>query len=62
MVPGSRIIGTAEGYCVEIWVISLRCYRKVRLEIVKCSDQSKGFIVLPKGWIVERTFGWFGKC
>jgi putative transposase len=21
----------------------------------------KGFVVLPKRWIVERTFGWFGK-
>ncbi len=21
----------------------------------------KGFVVLPKRWIVERTFGWFGR-
>jgi putative transposase len=49
----------AEG--LEIWVTLLRRYRKVRLEIIKRSDQAKGFIVLPKRWIVERTFGWFGK-
>jgi len=30
------------------------------IEIVKRSDLS-GFVVLPKRWIVERTFGWFGK-
>ena len=30
------------------------------LEIVKRSDDAKGFEVLPKRWIVERTFGWFG--
>jgi len=30
------------------------------LEIVKCSDDATGFVVLPKRWIVERTFGWFG--
>lgn len=22
----------------------------------------KGFVVLPKRWIVERTFGWLGRC
>jgi transposase len=30
------------------------------LEIVKRSDDVAGFAVLPKRWIVERTFGWFG--
>jgi transposase len=33
-------------------------HRKVKLEIVKRSDDVKGFKVLPKRWIVERTFGW----
>lgn len=28
------------------------------LEIVKRSDTLKGFHVLPRRWIVERTFGW----
>ena len=32
--------------------------RKVKLEIVKRSDDVKGFKILPKRWIVERTFGW----
>ena len=32
------------------------------LEIVKRSDATKGFVVLPKRWIVERTFGWLGRC
>ena len=31
---------------------------KIRLEIVKRSDDVKEFKVLPKRWIVERTFGW----
>jgi len=35
---------------------------KVELEIVKRSDVAKGFVVLPKRWIVERTFGWLGRC
>jgi putative transposase len=31
------------------------------LEIIKRSDQAKGFVLLPKRWVVERTFGWCGK-
>ena len=30
------------------------------LEIVRRTDDLKGFRVLSKRWIVERTFGWFG--
>jgi transposase len=33
-----------------------------RLEIVKRSDTAQGFVVLQKRWIVERTFGWLGRC
>ncbi|GHU45842.1 hypothetical protein AGMMS50289_17860 [Betaproteobacteria bacterium] len=31
------------------------------LEIVKRSDAGK-FVVLPKRWIVERTFAWLALC
>jgi putative transposase len=31
----------------------------IRLEITKLSDAVKGFVVIPKRWIVARTFGWF---
>ncbi len=31
------------------------------LEIVKRSDDVKGFKVLPHRWIVERTFAWLGR-
>ena len=31
------------------------------LEIVKRNDVVKGFKVLPKRWIVERTLGWIGR-
>jgi len=32
------------------------------LEIVKRLATTKGFKVLPKRWIVERTFGWLNRC
>ncbi len=31
------------------------------LEIVKRSDDVKGFQVLPHRWVVERTFGWLNR-
>jgi len=39
-----------------------RVLRRVKLEIVKRSDAAKGFVVLPKRWIVERTIGWLNRC
>ena len=32
------------------------------VEIVKRSDTAKGFEVIPKRWVVERSLGWFGRC
>jgi putative transposase len=30
--------------------------------VVTRSEEQKGFVVLPKRWLVERTFGWFNWC
>ena len=35
---------------------------ELQVEIVKRSDQAKGFEILPKRWVVERTFAWLGRC
>ena len=32
-----------------------------KLEIVKRNDAAQGFEVLPKRWIVERTFAWISR-
>src|SRR5208282_2165889 len=39
-----------------------RILARVNVEIVKRSDQAKGFVTLPKRWIVERTLAWLGRC
>jgi transposase len=31
-------------------------------EIIRRSDDTKGFVVLPRRWVVERTFAWLGRC
>ena len=40
----------------------LNVVRQVKVEVVKRSDTAKGFAVLPKRWIVERTIGWLNRC
>ena len=30
----------------------------MRLEVVKLSEAKKGFVLLPRRWVVERSFGW----
>lgn len=32
------------------------------IEIIKRSDTATGFEVLPRRWVVERTFAWLGRC
>jgi len=58
-----QIIWADGGYLGALvgWVKQLRPFGKLRLQIVRRSDHAKGFKVLPKRWIVERTFGWLTK-
>lgn len=35
---------------------------KFRLQPVLRSDDQKGFVLLPRRWVVERTFGWLNLC
>jgi transposase len=39
-----------------------RILSRLMVEIVKRSDQAKGFAVMPKRWIVERSLAWLGRC
>lgn len=32
------------------------------IEIVKRSDTAQGFEIIPRRWVVERTFAWLGRC
>jgi transposase len=34
----------------------------VRLEVVKLPDLKRGFVLLPRRWVVERSFGWLARC
>lgn len=34
----------------------------INVEIVKRSGSKKGFVVLPRRWVVERTIAWLNRC
>ena len=60
LYPRLKLIWADGGYAGRLieWTKSLGGWV---LEIVKRSDNVIGFAVLPKRWIVERTFGWIGR-
>ena len=35
---------------------------QMQVEIVKRSNAAQGFVVLPRRWVVERTFAGLGRC
>ena len=59
--PWLELIWADAGYHahqVDAVVAKVPC---LRIEIVKRSDDMKGFVVLPRRRVVERTFSWFGR-
>ena len=55
-----RLIWADAAYSGKLvaWVLTTCSWT---LEIVKRSDDAKGFQVLPRRWVVERTFAWLGR-
>ena len=52
-----RRVREAQGVTSEaLWYKAV--FQDFVLEIVRCTDKDPGFKVLPRRWVVERTFGW----
>ncbi len=34
----------------------------IRLEVVKLPTTKRGFVLLPRRWVVERSFAWMARC
>lgn len=59
--PRLWVIWADGGYAGQLLVWALVSGGWV-LDVVKRPVAAKGFAVLPKRWIVERTFAWLGRC
>lgn len=61
LFPKLRLIWADGGYAGQLiaWVASVCGWV---LEIVKRSDTAKGWVLLPRRWVVERTLGWLSQC
>ncbi len=54
-----RLMWVDGGYTGDAFANWVRERRpKLKVEVVKRSDDTAGFKVLPRRWVVERTFGW----
>lgn len=58
--PRLQLIWADGGYAGKLidWVKELGGWV---LQIVRRPDDVKGFVLLPRRWVVERTFGWLGR-
>jgi putative transposase len=59
--PWLELIWADGGY--NAWQVAAAVAKvpRLRLAIVKRSDDVKGFVVLQRRWVVQRTFSWFGR-
>ncbi len=58
--PKLFLIWADAGYAGQLVSWVRHCIGCV-LSIVKRSDDAEGFEILPRRWVVERTFGWLGR-
>jgi transposase len=59
--PWLELVWADSGYNAHQVNTAVAKVPSLRIEIVKRSDDMKGFVLLPRRWVVERTFSWFGR-
>jgi len=62
LYPWLRHIFADGGYAGDKLRLELAQIGRWTIEVIKRSDKLNGFEVLPRRWVVERTFAWLGRC
>ena len=62
LYPWLRHIFADGGYAGDKLRNALAALGRWTVQIIKRSDTAEGFEVLPRRWVVERTFAWLGRC
>jgi putative transposase len=60
--PWLRHVFADGGYAGQKLRAALQGNGDWTIQIIKRSDTARGFEVLPRRWVVERTFAWLGRC
>ena len=53
-----RVFADAAYAAVEFWAV---WFARVVVSLVRKEPGQRGFVVQPKRWVVERTFGWLNR-
>lgn len=62
LYPWLRHIFADGGYAGDKLKAALAEFGRWTVEIIRRCDTAKGFEVLPRRWVVERTFAWLNRC
>ena len=62
LYPWLRHVFADAGYAGDKLRDALSALGRWTVQIIKRSDTAVGFEVLPRRWVVERTFAWLGRC
>ena len=60
--PWLRHVFADGGYTGDKLRDALTAHGSSTIEIIQRSDTAKGFVLLPRRWVVEPTFAWLGRC
>jgi transposase len=60
--PRLRKVWVDEGYQSKAVAAAVTSDLQIDLEIVPKPSGHKGFVLLPRRWVVERSFAWLGRC